>query len=533
MQPLIINGVEFIRNPEVTQYRCNYYGLRDTIHDALASKLGTIEQIQRSVFSQLILRDLWFVLNFILKVPNSNRPFVVEACQEVEDGPDGWTLDLWARRHYKSSVITKARTLQRICAYPEKSTMIASHTRPAAKKFLRSLMYLMESDQLLKDSFPDVLYDNPRNQSEKWSEDDGLIVNRKCKGRSEATLEAWGIKEGMPIGVHFDWILLDDLETKDDVVNPDVIFKVREAVDLCSDLLTEGGSISIIGTPYSHEGVYIPFIKDKKKADGSARYLYRRKPATDNGLRTGKSVLLSQEELDDEFASKGEYAANCQQLINPTPVGSIKLNSTYIKEISPEMIPTNIVKYMTIDPAGDSRNGKGDAWAIWVVGVERSADDMGASNIYLTDGLVSAMSDSEAIEAIVRMYLNGGIIQKVGVEKVALSSVEVHVANALRTRGRYIDTDSGSLEILRPAGRSKQGRIERALEWPLNNSKIHISNKISQAYRDRLKMEMDKFPYWHDDALDALAYLYDMIKGQRFAAYENYKPLVYAEMGII
>lgn len=532
MEPLIINGVEYAHNPEITTYKHDMFKIRDKIEDLIRSGVGTPQQVQRAVFSRLILEDLWFVVNFILKVPNSNRAFIVNACREVESGPDGWTMDLWARRHWKSSVLTKARTIQRILGYPEKSTMIASHTRPAAKKFLRPLMYLLESDPLLKDSFPDVLYENPRVQSEKWSEDDGIIVKRKCKGRNESTVEAWGIKDGMPIGVHFDWILLDDLETRNDVITPEVVFKVRDAVDLCSDLLTEGGSISVIGTPYSHEGVYIPFIRDKKKADGTPRYLYRRKPATDNGLRTGKSVLLSQEELDDEFASKGEYAANCQQLINPTPVGSIKLNSSYIKEISPEMIPVNIVKYMTIDPAGDSKDGKGDAWAIWVIGVERSADDMGASNIYITDGLVSAMGDSEAIEAIVRMYLNGGIIQKVGVEKVALSSVEVHVANALRTRGRYINVENGSLEILRPAGRSKQGRIERAIEWPLNNSKIHISTSISQAYRDRLKMEMDKFPYWHDDALDALAYLYDMTKGQRFEMY-NSKPLVYAEMGII
>jgi hypothetical protein len=45
---------------------------------------------------------------------------------------------------------------------------------------------------------------------------------------------------------------------------------------------------------------------------------------------------------------------------------------------------------------------------------------------------------------------------------------------------------------------------------------------------------MEKFPYWHDDALDALAYLYDMIQNYKFPyQYNQYKPIKYAEMGLV
>ena len=110
----------------------------------------------------------------------------------------------------------------------------------------------------------------------------------------------------MPTGSHFDWILLDDLETRDDVRNPDVIQKGRDAVDLCNFLLVgeidegdgkviKGGSVDVTGTPYSHIGIYIPHILDKVKANGQKKYFYRKQPATDDGTRHGKPVMTTQE----------------------------------------------------------------------------------------------------------------------------------------------------------------------------------------------------------------------------------------------
>jgi len=492
----------------------------------LAIAKGDLEEIP--TYRAMILNDLFFIVCFVMEIPNCNRPFVVQMCKEVESGPDGWCLDLWSRWHFKSSIKTKARTIQRMLKYPEKCTMIASHTRPIAKKFMRSIMQLLENSEMLKQCFPDVLYANPRTEAPKWSEDDGIIVKRKSFARSEATLEAWGIKEGMPISVHFDWIQLDDLETKDDVRNPDVVIHGRDAFDLCNFLLTEGGSIDVTGTPYSHEGIYIPFIKEKVKADSTPRYLYRGHPATVDGTRDGEPVMATREELADIYAdmcksegSMGEYQYNCQILINPTPVGVRRLSGDLIKDIDSQFIPKNIYKFMPIDPAGDDKTGKGDAWAFGVIGVEPQSDELGASNIYITDLFISPMREEEAPVEIARMYRRGGLIMQVGVEKVALSTAEIHVANALAKFGIYLSIDRGNLVLLRPGGVDNRGRIEKALPWPLYNSKIFISTSIPSVFRDRLRMEADKFPFWHDDGLTMLAYFYTMIKDYHFSWYEE------------
>lgn len=57
----------------------------------------------------------------------------------------------------------------------------------------------------------------------------------------------------------------------------------------------------------------------------------------------------------------------------------------------------------------------------------------------------------------------------------------------------------------------KQTRIERNLAWPLMNAKVYISKAIPAPYRERLKIEMERFPHWHDDCLDVVSYQYDIM----------------------
>src|SRR5512139_1298166 len=150
-------------------------------------------------YRTIILNDLWFIVQFVMCVEGANHPFIVQACRDVEMGPASRTLDLWARGHFKSSVITTAETIQRILKDKEQRIGIFSHTRPSAKGFLRRIKLILEGSVFLKTCFPDVLYGNPTAESPKWSEDDGLIVRRE-EYYNESTIEAWGLIEGMPTG---------------------------------------------------------------------------------------------------------------------------------------------------------------------------------------------------------------------------------------------------------------------------------------------------------------------------------------------
>jgi hypothetical protein len=191
------------------------------------------------------------------------------------------------------------------------------------------------------------------------------------------------------------------------------------------------------------------------------------------------------------------------------------------------------MKFMLIDPAGDQATQAGkDSWAMGVFAVETSSDDFGASNIYITDLEISPFRLDDAIEAAARMYMRNGVVMCLGVEKVGQSTAEVHISAALRAHNRHVSLDNNTLRILKPEGRKKADRIVTGLQWPLNNSKWHYSTKINKETIQRLKDEMDKFPFWHDDGLDICSYLYDVIKDYKFSSFKL-KPLPRPKVGVV
>ena len=173
---------------------------------------------------------------------------------------------------------------------------------------------------------------------------------------------------------------------------------------------------------------------------------------------------------------------------------------------------------MVIDQAGDDKENStsGDSWSIGCIGIKPCIDEIGASDVYLLDLIAGKMTHAEAINHIVQVYVRNGIVMQLGVEKVGLSTTEIHIVGALRARGRYISIDNRNLVLLKPAGRSKEQRIEAALQWPLTNGKLFYSTDIPDHYIDMIKEEMLKFPFYHVDILDMWAYAYDMFKEFRF-----------------
>jgi hypothetical protein len=489
-----------------TFYRHDY---EQIFRDIALEQLPAVE-----TYRQLILEDLFFVVLFVMGIEKANHPFVVQACHDLQDGPESNTLDVWAREHYKSAIITQAETLQYHLKHPDHCTGIFAYVRPVAKAFLRSIKVLCETSDLLKLCFPDILWDRPETQAPKWSEDDGLIFKRKGAARKESTIEAWGLIEGSPTSRHFDRRIYDDIETADIADSPDMLAKCFSRFEMSDNLGVDGGIERVIGTFYSHYGPVVK-IRDKKDVTGAPMYHTRIKPATHNGQRDGKPVLLSQERLDK---LKMASSFNSQQLCDPTPGESLKLDFHQLKPIDPEDVPRDVYKFLIIDQAGDDDTNitEGDSWSIGVVGVKPQLDDIGASDVFLLDIMAGPMSHAEAIENIVQVYCRNGMIMQLGVEKVGLSTTEIHICNALRSRGKKLSVENKNLVLLRPAGRSKVKRIESALQWPLLNGKLHYSTAIPQKYIDAVQEEMDKFPFYHVDILDMWAYAFDMIKEFRF-----------------
>jgi hypothetical protein len=473
-----------------------------------------------------VQNDLFFIVYFIMwhdDSANDPKGYFIKRCREVEQDIRDYEndecfnfLDLWAREHGKSSVITKACTIQNICKYPEKSTCFFSFKKGNAVKFQDSIADTFEKQKVLARAFPLVTWEDPKGNSKCWSSERGLLFKRESS-RQEKTLETCGLTEGMSTGMHYDYLIFDDIETDDIAENPDQLVKVIKKLDVARNMgksEQEGGMkgsmFRVVGTPYSHLGALV-HVRDKlvvnEDGEHEKMYRFRLRPVMDS---EGVPYLVSERKLRELKAS--DYF-NSQQMCDPTPEESAAFTGKHLLDVADEDIPENLVKYLLVDWAGDMRDKAAkDAWAIEVVGVDPDTDDLGASDIYILDMVLMPMEEEHAIREVINMYKRNGIIQALCIEQINNSFLTTHIADILR-RDHRIDLSEkyGTLIPLRPRGRNKLRRIRTALGWSFRNGKIKIATSIPIAFRDRLRNEMDKFGAWHEDGLDALSYIRDVM----------------------
>lgn len=520
-----INGMKWQARNDC-QYKTNIYKWVDRV--IRANNLTRKEQIAEplenefNLWRNLLQDDLFSFVYFAMKNPLANHPFIVNACREIQD-THGDSLQAWARDHLKTTIISVGRSCQKVLNDPERRIGIFSATRPLAVKIQSMIKALFES-KFLKACFPDILYEDPYKDAEKWSEapEGGLIVRRNGFYK-EPTISSWGLVEGMPTGFHFTDMVFDDIVTQD-LLQPEVTGKVTENFEMAQNLGTRDCQVTVVGTFYRHDDALVNISQLTDPETGKKIFPLNKKPATLDGSVNGKSAFLPESTLAKKRAGR-IYIFYCQQLLDPSPRGMEKLNKDHLIVVKRKAIPDNLYKFMLIDGSGDKgkrRDGRDpDPWAMMVVGVEPYRDEIGLSNLYILDLLIRRMDLYVAQQEAVDMYCRNGRILKLAIEKVGMSTTEVHIVSALRKRGRYLSVEQGNLHILHPSGRPKEYRIESALSWPLKNGKIRILDTVPAGDMETLKLEMEKFPVFNDDGLDGLSYVYDLLKEYRFGDREG------------
>lgn len=375
-----------------------------------AEKMTALDR--KFIWRSLGFNDLFFLGAYIIGRADMMHPWIYERCREVQARPDG-CLDLWAREHYKSTIITFLKTIQDILKDPEITIAIFSHSRPIAKGFMRQIKNEFETNVDLRYYFDDVLYDSPKTGSPRWSEDNGIVVKRKGNPK-EATLEAWGLIDAMPTSKHFQLRIYDDLVTKEAVTSPDMIAKVDYSLALSVDLGTEGGAARYIGTRYADFDSYKSLI-DKgglhvrlhpacpfdlvETQDASGKKTEKMK------IRFDEAVLRDPQWLRDKYRDQGAYVFGCQQLQTPNADQTKRFS---LNDLSFWVPSTTAGQNMTIivDPSsGKNRQGKAaakregnDYTCMWVLG-------RGSDNIWrVHDGIRDKLGLTERAEALIDLH---------------------------------------------------------------------------------------------------------------------------------
>ena len=474
--------------------------------------------------------DRYYLGVFLCNRHDMLHPWIYERCREVEGDRDG-RLDLWARFHYKSSIITFLGTIQEVLCNPNITIGLLSFSARQAKPFLRQIMQELEANEKLCSLFPDILWEKPRQQAPKWAENEGICVRRSSNPK-EQTIEAHGLVDGQPTGRHFDLIIYDDVVVQESVSTPEQIAKTTTQWELSLNLgSTYSPRFQYAGTRYSYGDTYGTILQ-------RAAVKPRVYPATHNGQMDGYPVFLTQERWEEIRKTTSTYTVACQQLLNPIAGSDISFESDWWREW--EIRPYTLNAYLMVDPAS-SKKKESNRTAIAVVGVDANY------NKYLLDGVCHRMSLSERWNTLKQVRAKWkrapGIREvKVGYERYGAQSDIEHFKEMMR-----IDGSSFPIYELNWVGgggsQSKKDRIQRlepdlkdgSFFWPyptdskkltslqldakerkqdfLLSSKIMRKDENGKLYdlvnwvRDN---EYSLFPTIHPDFLDALSRIYDM-----------------------
>lgn len=287
-----------------------------------------------------------------------DNQFAFERCREVEGSPDGY-VDLWAREHWKTSVGTFGLTLQSILQNPEVTIGIFSHTRPIAKAFLRTLMREIENNVTLHAAFPDIFFGTEVRKYAKFSEDDGVIVKRKGNP-NEATIEAWGLVDGMPVSKHWSILLYDDIVVQGSVTTPDMIEKTRTALELSYNLGTATGVRRMYGTRYHFNDCYRTVID-------RGSFKSREYPGRIGGTEDGESLVWSDSMHQKKRTDMGPYVYATQILLNPKADAMQGFKRDWLRHY--KTIRRDRLNWYILVDSANSKKRESDYTAMWAVGL--------------------------------------------------------------------------------------------------------------------------------------------------------------------
>lgn len=488
----------------------------------------TDKDTNRQAMRELCKWDRFYLLTKVLRRPDMMHPWVYARCREVERSPNGF-LDLWAREHYKSTIITFGGIIQAILQEPETTVCIFSHTSPIAKSFLAPIKREAESNTALKVLFPDIFWDNPQAESPQWSMDAGIILKRKGNPK-EATVEAHGLVDSQPISKHYSLRVYDDVVVPESVSTPEQIAKTTAAWELSDNLGTVDGRRWHAGTRYSYADTYEAIMK---RGALTAR-IY---PATADGEMDGKPVLFTKDEWERRKRDQGEATVACQLLLNPL-AGSQRMFNVEDLQVY-EVRPHTLNAYIMVDPARSKKKDSANT-AMVVLGVDY------AGNKYLLDGFNHKMDLQERWARLKELYLvwrqQPGIqschagYEKFGaqsdfdyfqermrVERLSMPLVELEWpregdgSKVDRVQRLGPDIRSGKFYLPHPTDANTMTKQQRQMET--SGYKFRVSRAIKRKdhegniydLAEQFRVQLHYFPFGGlKDLVDAASRIYDM-----------------------
>ncbi|MCI0544543.1 MAG: hypothetical protein L0Z49_08900, partial [Actinobacteria bacterium] len=227
----------------------------------LQEKIDSLtETDRREVKAALAVSDRYYLLRYLLSTKDwphpgytdrqlLDHPWLLERCREAQSGI-GRRVNIWARFHGKTTILTRGAIIQYLLAHPERSVGLFSQTRMIAEAMLFEIKTELEMNEELKTLFPDILWAEPQRECDRW----GVSVGINVKGRTASatsSVEAWGLLDSNFQSRRFNWLHYDDIVNQSTVTTPEQNAKVVKMWELSLGTQIPGGEKDVAGTFYA------------------------------------------------------------------------------------------------------------------------------------------------------------------------------------------------------------------------------------------------------------------------------------------
>lgn len=400
-------------------------------------------------------------------------------------------LILMPRGTFKSSVVTIGFTLQTLLNEPNARVLLDSETHQKAKAFLSEIKGHLEKNELYRSIFhiihgvyPDGV-STKRNKDLLWTNSEIVLASRS-RPMKEPSVMVSGIDKSIN-GLHYDYIICDDLHSEKNVTNKEQIQQVIDHWKLNYSLLDPGKVMIVIGTRWDYNDLYQEIL-DKHRDDYN---IIIRRAIKDDGTAFFPS-RLPLEELEKIKIKQGTAHFSNQYQNEPISEEDAVFKRSSIVRRNWDLIKDRPINwYLLVDPSFEGPYS--DFAGLVVVGMDYQRD------LYVRHVLRQKMTYADIITNIFDLFNRYQPIRTVGIKIVGSAKSLMYEFNAeQKRRGMWLP-----VRELRDQKNSKEDRIKQLGPIYEFGHAFHVKDCPQL---DELEYEMLHFPKAkHDDILDAYA----------------------------
>ena len=496
------------------------------------------EELIKQEARELCREDLHYLAKNVLGYDRITDHCHYTMSKDVDTPNYRFKLLLWPRGHFKSTIGTESRSIQKILRNPNERILITNAKLDNSRKFLRTILQHYHQNSTFRWLWRDWWMKNytTEHHKEQFGEkldwvlrdtQDEFIALRPSQAR-EATITTGAVDASL-VSQHYSTIIADDLINREYVRTVDMVEKSILYFKDLLDLLDPDGELEVIGTRWSHVDLYSWIIEEfggtaslrvpdnylpedvveqsKETPEEDKEWMISIQPA-----RQADGTPIFPEEFNDKvlkdlLKAKGPYEYGAQYDLNPTPAEHQKFKPEWFRIVRELPDPSSLNVCITVDPA-KSIEDNADNTAIAVYGYDYY------NNMYLLDGRDEQLAIDELPEALFDLVVKwkgmAKFLYPVGFEAVGFQETYVYTLERMMKERKFFFM----VEPIKSRKNSKEERILGLVPRIKNGFYVPKSLFITpynggEPYDlvQRLKWQLLKFPFTgdRDDFADATA----------------------------